>query len=233
MRQNTLARRLDLLKLEGDGLFQPEIVKQLSKQHACTPRTVYYDFQTKPKWQPYIQELIHVYLRIINRHDQLYRRASLQYLQASTVKEKLMAINLMRSINSDLYEFAKGTGYRPEEVKSLESRELKWVDPPEWRHSKYSYWIDQTEFENFEKLHPELAKNFKKGEKREDKDYIYRRTKKSGRVERKAKVDYGEQWQIPMENTKQFGHDDFKPHWKHDFRKHWNRNLNQKKIGDF
>jgi len=133
MRETTLERRLDLLKLEGNGLLRPEIVKELSVRFKVTKNTLWYDFRTKHKWQPFIQELKTVYLRIINRHDQLYRKASLEYMRGGTVKEKLVAVNLMRVLNRDFYEFVKGTGYKPEQLKPQEPRELKWVDPPEWR----------------------------------------------------------------------------------------------------
>jgi hypothetical protein len=88
-----------------------------------------------------------------------------------------------------------------------------FIDPSEWRHSKYSYWIDWTEFERFKELCPELAEQFEHSSKIvEDKNYYYRRMKHGRSVERKAKVDYGEQWTIPMEKRKQV---------PHDFRKHW------------
>ena len=89
----------------------------------------------------------------------------------------------------------------------------KYVDPPEWRHSKYSYWIDWTEFDQFKSLQPELAEKFSKGaEIVEDDLYLYRIMKHGRSVERKAKIDYGNQWNVPMEKRKQV---------PHDFRKHW------------
>lgn len=75
-----------------------------------------------------------------------------------------------------------------------------YVDPPEWRHSKFSYWIDFCQYEDFKKLHPKLAMDLEANPKlAEDKHYIYRLTKTGKRVHRKAKVDYGYQWTIPME----------------------------------
>ena len=92
------------------------------------------------------------------------------------------------------------------------------IDPPDWRHSKYSYWIDQTEYAQWLSMgYPEIPK----GGKWEDEINVYRRTKKSGRVERKAKVDYGYEWNVPMEK-----------HDVHDKRKHWAR-IKSQKITEF
>ena len=89
-----------------------------------------------------------------------------------------------------------------------------YVDPPYWRHSKYSYWIDHIEYENFQTLHPELCP-LQPGGKIENEHYVYRRMKKSDRVERKALIDYEVYgW---MEDMEKVDHD------VHDFRKHWER----------
>jgi len=92
-----------------------------------------------------------------------------------------------------------------------------YEDPPYWRHSIYSYWLDFTEYENFEMLHPELCP-LPKGGITEDETFVYRRMKRTGNVERKAKVDYEVQdWYPPME--------------KHDYRKYWDRPAT--KLTDF
>jgi len=117
--------------------------------------------------------------------------------------------------------------------------ECGYVDPAEWRHSKYSYWIDFCTVEYFQKAHPELFKRLRQGEKLvEDKNYVYRMSGKKRRVERKALIDYGHQFSIDMEK----GHkDDTRPIWKrdpnqkklfdlHDTRKMWKRDPNQKKL---
>jgi hypothetical protein len=48
-------RRLEELKLEGLGLLQAEIVKQVSKKFGCGPRIIYNDFETRASWQPMLQ----------------------------------------------------------------------------------------------------------------------------------------------------------------------------------
>jgi len=73
----------------------------------------------------------------------------------------------------------------------------KYVDHPAWKHTKYSYYIDNCSYENFKILYPQLAKLLtKKGSILEDEDYVYRRTcSKEGWVERKAKIDFvGNGW---------------------------------------
>ena len=52
---DAVARRLELLKLEGLGFSQAEIVKELSQKCACSCRTVYRDFETLGSWQPVVQ----------------------------------------------------------------------------------------------------------------------------------------------------------------------------------
>lgn len=44
-------RRLELLKLEGLGLSQAEIVKELSQKAGCSARTVYLDFESSAETQ--------------------------------------------------------------------------------------------------------------------------------------------------------------------------------------
>jgi hypothetical protein len=52
-------------------------------------------------------------------------------------------------------------------------------------------------------MHPNLHERLINGEKLvEDENYVYRITKTKRDVERKAKVDYGYQWNIPMEKVK-------------------------------
>jgi hypothetical protein len=41
-----------LLKLEGLGFSQAEIVKELSQKNVCSKRTIYNDFEARATWQP-------------------------------------------------------------------------------------------------------------------------------------------------------------------------------------
>lgn len=94
-----------------------------------------------------------------------------------------------------------------------------YVDPPYWRHSRYSYWIDFTEYENWLYMgFPEIQK----GQKYEDEYFVYRRNKTGRKVHRKAKIDYGEQWNIPMEKAHKYP--------MMDKRKYWTRDPKQKTL---
>lgn len=70
-------------------------------------------------------------------------------------------------------------------------------------------------------LKPKLCERLLNGEKLvEDKYYVYRISKKM--VHRKAKVDYGPQFAVPMEHSKHKA--------PHDLRKYWNLDSAQKKL---
>lgn len=76
---DAVSRRLELLKLEGLGFSQAEIVKELSQKCACSKRTVYNDFESRESWQPIAQSGIdarRVLLKVVNRYERIYRHAS-------------------------------------------------------------------------------------------------------------------------------------------------------------
>jgi len=76
---DAVSRRLELLKLEGLGFSQAEIVKELSQKLSCSERTVYYDFESRADWQPVIQSVVNpeaVLLKVVNWYEQIYRQAS-------------------------------------------------------------------------------------------------------------------------------------------------------------
>jgi len=131
MQQNTLERRLDLLKMEGNGLLPPEITKELSAKYHVTRRTVQYDFKNKPKWQPLIEELRNALLKIVNRHDQLYRKASYQYSQVwnNDSKASLLALNLLRTLNKDAFDMLQSSGKiekAPEKAEITAKHTIIW-----------------------------------------------------------------------------------------------------------
>ena len=71
---DAVSRRLELLKLEGLGFSQVEIVKELSQKCACSRRTVYGDFETRAAWQPTVQSVAdheRVLLNVVNRYEQI------------------------------------------------------------------------------------------------------------------------------------------------------------------
>jgi hypothetical protein len=96
-----------LLKLEGLGFSQAEIVKELSVKAACTERTIYYDFESRSTWQPTLQSAAkpeEILLKVINRYEQIYRQASMRFLSSSSELAKLAALNLMLKTNTALHE---------------------------------------------------------------------------------------------------------------------------------
>jgi len=83
-------RRLELLKMEGLGFNQAEIVKQLSEKYQCSARAVYFDFERRPSWQPTLLQLSDqekVLLKVINRYEQIYRQAAFKCLTAANENE--------------------------------------------------------------------------------------------------------------------------------------------------
>lgn len=98
-----------------------------------------------------------------------------------------------------------------------------YIDPPYWKHVKYSYYIDASSLENFKLLCPELAKRIAREKVVSDEHFIYRLCKKGTWVERKAKVDFvGETWSDKCEKH------DGRLKWKrakdqHDFYRDWQK----------
>ena len=123
MQYKTLDRRLDLLKMEGNGLLPSEIVKELSQKYDVTTRTVWYDFQTRQQWQPQLEQMEKALLRVLGRHNQLYRKASLGYIQAENTQSKLFAINLMRMLNKDTFSMLVTSGKIQKAPEHIDIRE--------------------------------------------------------------------------------------------------------------
>jgi hypothetical protein len=129
---DAVSRRLELLKLEGLGLTQIEIVKQLSQKAACAERTLYNDFETRTSWQPILQSVIKpgdVLLKITNRYEQIYRQASLRVLSSPNALVQLAALNVMLKANSLMFE----TAVLPDlmsKLKALEDKAKKGVFIP-------------------------------------------------------------------------------------------------------
>ena len=129
---DTDSRRLELLKLEGLGFSQVEIVKELSVKCACSERTVYSDFETRQSWQSSLQRVVKpeaVLFKVVNRYEQIYRQASMRLLTSSNEFAQLGALNTMLKANSLLFE----TAVLPEligRLKVLEDKASKGVFVP-------------------------------------------------------------------------------------------------------
>jgi hypothetical protein len=106
---DSVSRRLELLKLEGLGFSQAEVVKELSQKIGCSDRTVYRDFENRVEWQPTFQGIIEpkaVLFKVLNRYEQIYRQASMRLLTSSNTLAQLGALNIMLKANSLLFETA-------------------------------------------------------------------------------------------------------------------------------
>jgi hypothetical protein len=129
---DSVARRLELLKLEGLGFSQAEIVQELSQKCTCSRRTVYNDFETRESWQPVVQSVIdarRVLLKVVNRYEQIYRQASVRLLTFTEEACQLGALNIMLKANAGLFE----TAVLPEvlgRLKMLEDRAKRGVFVP-------------------------------------------------------------------------------------------------------
>ena len=106
---DSVARRLELLKLEGLGFSQAEIVKELSVKATCSERTIYNDFESRATWQPILQSVVKsdkVLLKVLNRYEQIYRQASMRLLTTSNELARIAALNIMLKANSLICETA-------------------------------------------------------------------------------------------------------------------------------
>src|SRR4030067_1008215 len=131
-RMDKVSRRLELLKLEGLGFSQAEIVKELSQKIRCSGRTVYRDFENRNEWQPVLQGVTNsesILLKVVNRYEQIYRQASVRLLTATTELAQLGALNVMLKTNELLCE----TAVLPDlfgRLKALEDRAKQGVFVP-------------------------------------------------------------------------------------------------------
>jgi len=100
-------RRLEALKLEGMGLSQPEIVKQISQKFQVSARSIYRDFQLRGQWQPVLLQLKDrdkVMQKIINRYEQIYERAAFKHVTSQNEFVQVGALKIMLDTNSRLCE---------------------------------------------------------------------------------------------------------------------------------
>jgi len=127
-----IERRLELLKLEGLGFSQPEIVKELSVNFRCSERTVYHDFEGRERWQPELQHVennARILMKIVNRYEQIYRQASIKLLTGAQEATQLGALNIMLKANRLVFE----TAVLPEilhRLKTLEEKAQRGVFVP-------------------------------------------------------------------------------------------------------
>ena len=89
--------------MEGTGFDQNEIVKHLSEKYGVCERTVYYDFQKREGWQPaltQVKDTTKMFMKVINRYEQIYRKASFIQLQAKNENAQVGALKVMLDTNT-------------------------------------------------------------------------------------------------------------------------------------
>ena len=119
-----ITRRLELLKLEGLGFSQAEIVNQLSQKAECSKRAIYLDFESRSSWQPILQSVLKcedVLMKVVNRYEQIYRQASIRLLTSQGELAQLGALNIMLKANTMLFQ----TAVLPQVVNRLQVLEEK------------------------------------------------------------------------------------------------------------
>jgi hypothetical protein len=124
IKMDTITRRLELLRLEGIGFSQAEIVTQLSQKAQCSKRTVYLDFESRKDWQPSVQSILNapdLLMKVINRNEQIYRQASILLVTSESELGKIGALNTMLKANTMIFQ----TGVLPEFMNRLQFLETK------------------------------------------------------------------------------------------------------------
>ena len=92
--------------MEGNGFNQSEVVKHLSEKFAVSERAVYYDFEKRGEWQPtllQLQDRDAVLRKVVNRYEQIYRKASFKFLQSQNENVQLGALKVMVEANNRLF----------------------------------------------------------------------------------------------------------------------------------
>ena len=123
---------MELLKLEGLGLSKAHIVKELSQKMAVSERSIYNDFECRATWQPLIQganDPNDVFLRVMNRYEEIYRQASRKMLSSTNMLAQIGALNVMLKANALMFQ----TAALPElitRIRALEDKAKKGVFVP-------------------------------------------------------------------------------------------------------
>jgi hypothetical protein len=127
MRANTVERRTELLKMEGLGFSESEIVTELSQKYHVDPRSIYRDFESRTRWQLSPDAHAH-YLKAFNRLEQIFRKAAAIYLtNNNNANAQIGAIRVMADIAIKQIDLS---GYTPTGIGS-DGVELSWKDSEE------------------------------------------------------------------------------------------------------
>ena len=96
--KHLIERRLELLKMEGLGFNQGEIVKLIAEKYQVCTRAVFYDFQNRSQWQPTLTSCDprRSLLKCLNRLEFCYLESAFILKTTQNDLAKLGAINSMR-----------------------------------------------------------------------------------------------------------------------------------------
>ena len=115
-------RRTKILKMEGDGFDRPDIVKTLSHEFQCSTRTLQRDIAIREKWQPQITHLTdkkQAYFSILNRFEQVYKKASFTYQQSKNESVTIAALRGMLDALSRIKELANISNEQGDATNSI------------------------------------------------------------------------------------------------------------------
>ena len=144
--ETIVERRTELLKLEGDGFSRPDIEKQLSQKYQVTVRTVSRDFQIRADWQPSITHLTdkkQAFYSVLNRYEQIYKKASFTYLHAKNESVTIAALRVMLDTLSRIKDLAnvnakEGDGDKTYSVQWQQSKPVTEALRKEQHFNKWS-----------------------------------------------------------------------------------------------
>jgi len=102
-----LERRQECVTLKAKGFPLPYIVKQMSEKYHVTPQAVYRDWQIRGKWLKALLQIKNpetFFYDCLARHEEIYKQALVERMEADNSNAKIGALNLMRHINRDFVE---------------------------------------------------------------------------------------------------------------------------------
>jgi len=124
--ETIVQRRTKLLKLEGEGYDRADITKLLSQEFQVSERTLSRDFQLRHEWQPQLTSMtdrVQAYHSILNRFDQVYKKASFKYQHAHNENVQIAALKIMLDSLSRIKELANVSAAQGDSTNEIE---LSW-----------------------------------------------------------------------------------------------------------
>lgn len=108
--KNRMKLKLELLRMEGQGLNKSEIVDALAQQFHVSRKLGYYYYKTRSQWQPEIlglEDAKAAYHQTLNRLEFIYRHFS---LLAQTAPENSNRVGALKGMLATIIKKAELTG---------------------------------------------------------------------------------------------------------------------------